>query len=61
MSDPERNETTYVTKAGQVLYLNVPHGLVPPPMIDLHQPLAGPVTFFLAEAYRLPVPKQERV
>ncbi len=51
--------TTYVTRDG-ARWLNVryPDGLVPPPSIELHKPLAGAVTFYFAECFNLPVPSE---
>lgn len=53
--------STYVTQDGSA-WLNVQHpdGLVPPPVIELHQPLSGPVEFYLASCYNLTVPPGAR-
>lgn len=49
--------TTYVTQDGTA-WLNVqyPDGLVPPPFLELHEPLSGPVRFYFASCYGLAVP-----
>lgn len=43
-------------------WLNIQHpdGLVTPPVIELHEPMAGPVAFYYAECYGLPVPLEAR-
>lgn len=56
----ERNKVVYVTigaQAGQKLVVDIPHGLVPPPFIELHKPHEGAVVFYSAEGYQLPIPK----
>jgi hypothetical protein len=59
VSDPERNRAVYVTAdSGRWLAIDFPFGLITPPSIELHQPMAGPVTFYLAESYRLPIPPE---
>ena len=69
MSDPvpERTEVIYVTAdSSQWLRLDVPFGLISPPTfelpktIDLLKPLVGPVTFYDAECFQLPVPPAAR-
>lgn len=51
--------TVFVTNDGSDRWLAVQHpdGLVPPPIIELHEPLVGPVAFYFASCYHLPVPK----
>lgn len=51
--------TTYVTHDGSA-WLNVQHpdGLVPPPVIELHRPLSGPVTFYFASCHGLAIPPE---
>jgi hypothetical protein len=53
--------TTYVTSDGK-RWLNVQHpdGLVPPPTFTLHEPHVGPVEFYFAECYQLPIPPEAR-
>lgn len=59
--EPERTEVVYVTPdSAQWARLSVPFGLVSPPMIDLHQLLRGPVRFYHADSYKLPVPPDAR-
>jgi len=53
----ERNRIVYVTSdASDWLAVDVPFGLITPPTIQLHRPLAGPVEFYHADSYRLPIP-----
>ena len=54
-----KKPTVYVTREGG-LWLSVRHpdGLIPPPTIELHKPMEGPVTFYFAECYGLPVPPE---
>lgn len=55
----ERNRVIYVTSDGSDwLAVDVPFGLIPPPTIQLHRPLAGPVEFYHADSYRLPIPDE---
>jgi hypothetical protein len=55
----ERGRAIYVTQpAGEWVAIDLPFGLVPPPILELHKPMAGPVPFYHAEGYRLPIPKQ---
>lgn len=51
--------TTYVTKDGN-LWMNVVHppGLIPPPMFNLHRPFEGPVVFYFAQCYGIPIPPE---
>lgn len=50
--------TAYVTADGQGwMVLTHEDGLVPPPMLRLHRPLAGEVEYYFAECYHLPVPE----
>lgn len=57
--DSARNRVVYVTNDGvEWLVLDVPSGLVTPPTITIHQPLAGPVEFFYAECYGLAIPAE---
>jgi hypothetical protein len=61
VSDPERGTWIYVTAdSRQWLKLDLPFGLIAPPILELHQPLAGPVLFYYAEGYQLPVPEEAR-
>ena len=48
----------YVTNdgTGRWLVIDVPHGLITPPTLTLHQPLEGPAEFFFAECYGLAIP-----
>jgi hypothetical protein len=58
---PARAEVVYVTGDSSAwLRLSVPSGLISPPTIELHRPLSGPVTFYDAESFRLPVPAEAR-
>jgi hypothetical protein len=60
-NEPERTKRFYVTADGERwLCLDAPHGLVGPPAIVLHQPLAGPVEFLHADMYNLPVPAEAK-
>jgi hypothetical protein len=56
--EPERSRVVYVTPdSSQWLVLDIPFGLVAPPTISVHRPpLYGPVEFYHASAYNLPVP-----
>ena len=61
-NDSKRDDRTtaewvYVTNASpqQLVRVVTPRGLMMPPTLDLHRPPDGPVTFYLAESYRLPV------
>jgi hypothetical protein len=52
MSQPERNKIVYVTSDSlQWMILDAQEGLISPPMIELHRPLVGPVTFYYADCY----------
>lgn len=66
---PAMNETTetrtrvvYVTNEtpARWLLIDVPMGLITPPTIELHKPLAGPVVLYHADSYSLPVPDEAR-
>ena len=58
-TEPERGEIVYVTAdSAQWLRIEVPSGLFTPPTIDLHKPMSGPVTFYYAECFKLPVPAE---
>jgi hypothetical protein len=66
-NDPVRKKhlmpvTIYVTqeKDAQWIRLAHPGGLVPPPTLTLHKPLEGPVVFYYAECYGLPIPAEAR-
>lgn len=51
MSEPMTTEwrrAEYVAEDGQVIALISPAGLIPPPVIDLHQPETGAVRFVYA-------------
>lgn len=49
----------YVTESGdQWLVLDVPRGVIAPPTIEPHRPMAGAVTFYWADCYKLPVPAE---
>jgi ribosomal protein L37E len=53
----ERTEVFYVTSDSSLwLRVNVPHGLITPPTIELHKPMAGPVVFYHASSYKLRLP-----
>lgn len=60
MSEPDRTRTVYVTQdgTGRWLIIDVPRGLIMPPTLSLHNPLVGPVEFFYAQCYKLPVPDE---
>jgi hypothetical protein len=59
MSDPKRGRWVYVTPdSSRWLAIDLPFGLIAPPTITLHEPLAGPVEFYLAESHRLPIPPE---
>lgn|GEM_PF-3564185 len=56
---PERTAAVYVTSDSSAwARLDVPFGLVTPPVIELYKPMAGPVLFYHASAYRLAVPEE---
>jgi hypothetical protein len=42
------------------MMLDVPDGLITPPHIDLHVPVVGPVRFYYAQSYQLPIPLAAR-
>lgn len=55
----QRARIVYVTSdSSQWLALDKPDGMISPPIITLHVPLRGPVEFYLADCYRLPVPAE---
>jgi hypothetical protein len=55
------DRTVYVTQDGSDwLAIEYPVGLVAPPTLTLGRPLAGPVEFFYAECYRLPIPAEAK-
>ncbi len=57
MAEPERVSVVYVTQNGKDwLKVSLPTGLVPPPSIELHKPLSGPVVFWYAECWGIPIP-----
>lgn len=60
MAEPARSRVVYVTNdgTGRWLVLDVPFGLVAPPTLEIHKPLEGPVEFFYAQCYGLPVPDE---
>lgn len=59
MPDPERNVVIYVTAdSSEWFRMDFPFGLITPPIIELHRPLAGAVRFYYAECYGLPVPEE---
>jgi hypothetical protein len=59
MSEPERQKIVYVTAdSSQWMVLDKQIGLISPPTIELHRPLVGPVTFYYAECYQLPIPPE---
>lgn len=61
MADPKRSQVVYVTADGsQWMRVDVPFGLITPPTLTFHKPLAGPVEFFYAECYGLPIPQEAR-
>lgn len=35
--------------------LDLPHGLIPPPFVELHEPQVGPLRFYHAVAYALEI------
>lgn len=57
VEDEERTEWVYVTNTQpqQVVRVDAPLGLIMPPTIDLHRPMVGPVTFYHADGYGIPV------
>jgi len=57
----ERNQVVYVTAdSSGWLLIDFPFGLISPPTLELHQPLAGTVTFFWAELHRLKIPDEAK-
>jgi hypothetical protein len=57
----ERSSVIYVVPGtDQWISVNVEDGIVTPPTITFHRPLVGPVEFFYAEIYRLPIPKEAK-
>lgn len=72
MSNPERGRVVYVTsssllknKAGaddeQWLIMDVPFGLITPPMVKIWRPMVGEVVFYHASSYQVPVPAAARL
>ena len=62
MADPGRGQWIYVTAdSSEWLRVDLPFGLIAPPTITLHRPLAGPVEFFYADAYKLRIPEAAKV
>lgn len=48
----ERNRIIYVTAdSSQWAAIDIPDGMIPPPTIDIHQPLVGTAIFYLADCY----------
>lgn len=59
MREPERSIVVYVTAdSTRWLLIDVPSGLITPPVLALHKPFEGPADFFYASSYRLPVPAE---
>ena len=58
--EPDRGHMVYVTQDGTGRWMTAgyPFGLIPPPTIELHKPLGGPVVFYAATMYGLPVPAE---
>ena len=55
----ERNRVVYVTAdQTDLVVIDFPFGLISPPILELHRPMAGAVQFFYAECYRLPIPEE---
>lgn len=51
----ERTQWTYVSGNSRLaVYIDAPVGLILPPILALHRPEVGEVTFYQAEAYGLP-------
>lgn len=56
-----RHKVIYVTSDSQHwTILDVPDGVVTPPTLTLHVPLAGPLEFYYADCYRLPYPAEAK-
>lgn len=55
----ERFRAVYVSAdSTQWASLDVPHGLITPPTIELHMPSVGTVTLYKASGHKLPVPEE---
>jgi hypothetical protein len=57
----ERNQAVYVVPGQEPdlwLRIDFPFGMISPPTITLHRPLVGPVEFYHADSYRLPIPEE---
>jgi hypothetical protein len=53
----KRSKVVYCTMdSSQWAILEPPAGMISPPVISLQQPFVGPVEFYHASAYNLPVP-----
>lgn len=56
MADPVRSQVTFATRDGsQALVVDAPAGIILPPVIEAHVPLRGPLVFYYASAYKIPV------
>lgn len=54
----ERFRAVYVTAdSSKWTVIDVPHGLITPPTIELHMPSVGTVIFLKASGHSLPVPR----
>jgi hypothetical protein len=42
------------------LLIDVPSGMITPPTFEIHRPLVGAATFYYADCYSLPIPKDAR-
>lgn len=60
MSEPHSRIVYTTTDSQRWMVIDIPDGLISPPYIDLHQPFEGPVRFYYAEPYKLPVPDDAR-
>ncbi len=57
--DPERNRVVYVTQDGtKWAVLDVPFGMITPPIIEIHQPTVATFKFYYADCYQLPIPRE---
>ena len=61
MSEPERNKIIYVTSDSSLwAVLDEPFGLISPPVIALHKPQVGTITFYNADSYQLRIPAEAK-
>ena len=57
--DPERNRVVYVTQdSSKWAVLDVPFGMITPPIIEIHQPMVGTDKFYYADCYQLRIPPE---